>query len=304
MPSIRISDVLATGTPTCSFEFFPPKDDVGAETLWRAITELTDIAPDFVSVTYGASGSTRDRTLAVTTAIQERTPFTAMGHLTCVSQSADELAGAIDGYAKAGIVNILAVRGDPPGGPTAPWTTHPEGLANATELVRFVKRQGDFCVGVAAFPDAHPEHFDVDLDARLLLEKQDSGAEFAVTQLFFAPERYTALVDRVRAIGCTLPIIPGIMPVTNIRQIERFAGLSGADLPESVVSRLQAVADDPAAVREVGLEIATRLCLDLLDAGAPGLHFFTQNRSRATRQIVATLPADRYRASRALASVE
>jgi methylenetetrahydrofolate reductase (NADPH) len=295
MPVNRIADALNAGTPTCSFEFFPPKDDAGTETLWTSITELAPVKPDFVSVTYGASGSTRDRTLAITAAIQQLTPYTAMGHLTCVSQSADELAAAVAGYASAGIVNVLAVRGDPPGGPTAPWTTHPGGLPNATELVRFVKAQGDFCVGVAAFPDAHPEHFDVDLDARLLLAKQEAGAEFAITQLFFTPRRYVELVARVRAVGCTLPIVPGIMPVTNLSQVTRFADLSGADLPAPLVARLTAVADDPAAVREVGIEIATQLCIDLLDAGAPGLHFFTQNRSRATREIVARIPSARYR---------
>ncbi|WP_036921487.1 methylenetetrahydrofolate reductase [NAD(P)H] [Propionicicella superfundia] len=295
MPVSRIADVLRAGTPTCSFEFFPPKDDAGTETLWASITDLAAVRPDFVSVTYGASGSTRDRTLAVTTAIQAETPFTAMGHLTCVSQSRADLEAAVAGYAAAGIVNILAIRGDPPGGPTSPWTTHPDGLSNATELVSFVKEHGDFCVGVAAFPDAHPEHFDTALDARLLLAKQEAGAEFAITQLFFTPQRYVDLVARARAIGCTLPIVPGIMPVTNVRQITRFADLSGAELPVPLVDRLTAVADDPKAVREVGIEVATRLCVELLDAGAPGLHFFTQNRSRATREIVARIPSGRYR---------
>lgn len=294
MPT-RIADVLRAGTPTCSFEFFPPKDDTGTDVLWRSITELNEIEPDFVSVTYGASGSTRDRTLAVTRAIEARTPFTAMGHITCVSQSRAELADAVVGYAEAGITNVLAVRGDPPGGPTAPWVTHADGLANATELVSFVKEQGDFCVGVAAFPDAHPEHHDPDLDARLLLDKQAAGAEFAITQLFFSVQKYAELVERTRALGCTLPIIPGIMPVTNVKQITRFADLSGADLPVDLVARLTAVADDPDAVRAVGIEVATTLCTDLLAVGAPGLHFFTQNRSRATREIVATIPSDRYR---------
>lgn len=295
MPSTRITDILLRGTPTCSFEFFPPKDDRGTETLWKAITELTAVQPDFVSVTYGASGSNRDRTLAVTSAIQTRTQFTAMGHLTCVSQSRDDIAAAVADYGAANITNILAVRGDPAGGPTAPWVTHPGGLSSATELVSFVKEQGDFCVGVAAFPDAHPEHHDFDLDARILRDKQDAGAEFAITQLFFDPSRYEKLLTRTRAIGCTLPIIPGIMPVTNVKQIQRFAELSGADLPADLVSQLVAVADDPQAVREVGIAVAVKLCQDLLDAGAPGLHFFTQNRSLATREIVAKIPADQYR---------
>lgn len=294
MPT-RIADALHAGTPTCSFEFFPPKDDAGIRTLWTSIHELTSIRPDFVSVTYGASGSTRDTTVAVTRSIQADTQFTAMGHLTCVSQSRADLAGALDGYAQAGVSNILAVRGDPQGGPTARWVAHPDGLADATELVRFVKDQGDFCVGVAAFPDAHPEHHDFDLDARIMAAKQEAGAEFAITQLFFSAQRYIDLVDRVRAVGCTLPIVPGIMPVTNVNQIQRFADLSGADLPADLVARLTAVADDPAAVREIGIQVATQLSIDLLAAGAPGLHFYTQNRSRATREIVARIPCDQYR---------
>lgn len=287
-----ISSLLATGRPLCSFEFFPPRDDAGQQTLWTAISELTEIEPDFVSVTYGASGSTRDRTIGLTASIRESTPFLAMGHLTCVSQSRTELQATIESYSAAGVRNILAVRGDPPGGPTAPWQSHPEGLDTATELVRLVKQTGDFCVGVAAFPDAHPEHFDFELDVRILCAKQEAGAEFAITQLFFSAEAYFALVERAERAGCTLPILPGIMPVTSVTQIKRFAELSGAALPEPLVARLLAVADDAEAVREVGTEVATQLSRDLLDAGAPGLHFFTQNRSRATREIVSRLGPD------------
>ncbi len=293
--SATIASLLASGRPLCSFEFFPPKDDSGHQTLWAAISELTDIAPDFVSVTYGASGSTRDRTVSLTAAIRSSTPFLAMGHLTCVSQSRTDLVATIEAYAAAGVQNILAVRGDPPGGPTAAWASHPEGLDTATELVALVKQTGDFCVGVAAFPDAHPEHFDFDLDVRILCDKQEAGAEFAITQLFFSAEAYFALVERAEKAGCTLPILPGIMPVTSLTQIKRFADLSGAALPSALVDRLTAVSADPAAVREVGIELATQLSLDLLDAGAPGLHFFTQNRSRATQEIVARIPAHRYR---------
>ena len=176
-----------------------------------------------------------------------------------------------------------------PGGPTVPWVRHPEGLANATELVRLVKSRGDFCVGVAAFPDVHPERRDADLDARILVDKAEAGAEFAITQLFFGADSYFALVERVRALGCDIPIIPGIMPVTNLAQIERFSQLSGADLPVAVVERLRSVGDDPAAVRRVGATIASELAVDLLRGGAPGLHFFTQNRSTATREIMSLL---------------
>ena len=272
-----------------SFEFFPPKDDAGIAQLVEAITALRPLRPDFVSVTYGATGSSRERTIDATKLIAARTDALTMGHLTCVSQSTTELRGAVQAYAEAGVRHILAVRGDPPGGPTAPWQRHPEGLDNATELVRLVKESGDFCVGVGAFPDGHPEHHDFDLDARILAEKQQAGAEFAITQLFFDAEAYFRLVERVRAIGCTLPIIAGIMPVTTISQIERFAGFSGAPLPDAVVSRLHAVADDPAAVRAVGVDIAVELCDTVLAGGAPGLQFFTQNRSRATAQILSAL---------------
>jgi methylenetetrahydrofolate reductase (NADPH) len=180
-----------------------------------------------------------------------------------------------------------------PGGPTETWVRHPQGLANATELVRLVRTTGDFCVGVAAFPDPHPQAGDADLDARLLVEKAEAGAEFAITQLFFRPESYIALVDRVRALGCDIPIVPGIMPITQIGQVTRFAEFSGAELPRDVVTRLEAVADDPKAVRTVGVELATELSLAVLDSGAPGLHFFTQNRSLATRSILQRVRAAR-----------
>lgn len=269
-----------------SFEFFPPKDDAGAAALLAAIDALEPLAPDFVSVTYGATGSSRERTIEATRLIQPRTSAITVGHLTCVSQSVADLTAAIDAYAEAGVRHILAVRGDPPGGPTAPWQRHPDGLDNATELVELVKSRGDFCVGVGAFPDAHPDRKDFELDARILADKQAAGAEFAITQLFFDADAYFRLVERAARRGATLPIIAGIMPVTNIGQIERFAGFSGADLPTAVTDRLYAVADDPSAVREVGLEIAVELCDRLLAHGAPGLQFFTQNRSRATAEIL------------------
>ncbi len=272
-----------------SFEFFPPKDDAGQAQLLDAIAGLDPLRPDFVSITYGATGSTRSRTIDATRLIQQRTNAITMGHLTCVSQSVAELHGAIAAYADAGVGHILAIRGDPPGGPTAPWERHPDGLDNATELVRLVRASGDFCVGVAAFPDGHPEHFDFDLDARILAEKEQAGAAFAITQLFFDADAYFRLVERVRRLGCELPIVAGIMPVTNVNQIERFATLSGAALPPALVARLHEVAADPAAVRAVGLEVATELSDRLLAGGAPGLHFYTQNRSRATAEILARL---------------
>jgi methylenetetrahydrofolate reductase (NADPH) len=289
-PGRTIADLIASRDhATMSFEFFPPKDDAGQAQLLDAIGGLDSLHPDFVSVTYGATGSTRARTVDATRLIQARTSAITMGHLTCVSQSVAELRGAIDAYAEAGVQHILAVRGDPPGGPSAPWERHPEGLDHATDLVKLVKSSGDFCVGVGAFPDGHPEHFDVDLDARVLAEKEQAGAEFAITQLFFDADAYFRLVERIGRLGSQLPVVAGIMPVTNVNQIERFASLSGADLPVPVVARLRAVAEDPASVRSVGLDIATELCDRLLAGGAPGLHFFTQNRSKATVEILASL---------------
>lgn len=285
-----IAGLLADGDhPTMSFEFFPPKDDQGQQQLLEAVGALEPLRPDFVSVTYGATGSSRERTIDATALIQGRTSALTMGHLTCVGQTVAELDGAIAAYAGAGVGHILAVRGDPPGGPTATWQRHRDGLDNATELVRLVKGHGDFCVGVGAFPDAHPEHHDLDRDARVLAAKQQAGAEFAITQLFFDADAYLRLVERLEPLGCTLPIIAGIMPVTTVSQIERFAALSGADLPAPVVSRLRAVSDDPAAVRAVGVDLAIQLCERLLAEGAPGLHFFTQNRSHATAEILAGL---------------
>ncbi|MDR2974260.1 MAG: methylenetetrahydrofolate reductase [Propionibacteriaceae bacterium] len=283
---MTIADLLARhGRPLCSFEFFPPKDDSGQEQLWHTVEALREVRPDFVSVTYGANGSQRERTVAATELLRQRTDFTVMGHLTCADQSRSQLVEVIDRYAAIGLNHILAIRGDMPGGPTVPWRAHPEGLRDATQLVELVLDQGDFCVGVAAFPDPHPSHHDPALDARILRDKWRAGASFAITQLFFDPESYFTLVDRVRSLDCPIPIIPGIMPITVISQVEKFAQLSGAVMPRAVIDRLDAVSGDPAAVRAVGVNIATDLSQRLLDGGAPGLHFFTQNRSRATRAI-------------------
>jgi methylenetetrahydrofolate reductase (NADPH) len=275
--------------PLWSFEFMPPKSEDEMDRLFAAIDKLAPLGPDFVSVTYGANGSTRDRTLRATREIVSRTGLTTMGHLTCVAQSTAEIQATLAAYADTGVNHILAIRGDMPGGPTVPWQAHPEGLANATELVRLIKASGDFCVGVAAFPEPHAERRDAALDARILVDKAEAGAEFAITQLFFEPDPYFDLVERVRALGCHIPIIPGIMPVTNVKQVRTFAELSGNQLPTQMVERLDKVADDPAAVRVVGSRIATELAVTLLRGGAPGLHFFTQNRSLATREIFARL---------------
>ncbi|MGI8458688.1 MAG: methylenetetrahydrofolate reductase [NAD(P)H] [Propionibacteriaceae bacterium] len=285
-----IAQLLEAGErPLVSFELFPAKDEEQHKVLWTTVRELEALRPDFVSVTYGASGSTRERTVRATQEIAEHTTLRPMAHLTCASQTRDQLRHVVGSYASAGIRHVMAIRGDMPGGPTVPWEQHDDGLANATELVSLVRGLGDFCVGVAAFPDLHPQSRDADLDARLLVAKAEAGASFAITQLFFSADRYVDLVARVRALGCDLPIIPGIMPVTRISQIERFADLSGADLPTDVCDRLHEVADDPAQVRRVGVELATALSEEVLAVGAPGLHFITMNRSLATREIYARL---------------
>lgn len=294
-PTVHASlrELLAEGGRSFSFEFFPPRDDAGEAMLWAAIRRLERLRPTFVSVTYGAGGTTRDRTVRITERIARDTTLTPVGHLTCVSASATEVRQVIGQYADAGVRNVLALRGDPPDGPGGVWTAHDDGLNHADELVELLRQLGTFCVGVAAFPDRHPESVDLDQDARVLVAKQAAGADFAVTQMFFGVEPYTCLVDKVRALGSDLPIIPGLMPITSLPQIERVAGLVGAAVPSWVVDRLHAAGDDPAAVRAAGIAIATEQARDLLDAGAPGLHFYTLNRSTATMEIYEGLGLDR-----------
>src|SRR3954447_7604666 len=285
-----VAELLATSTrPLFSFELFPPKDEAQSRQLWQTVRELESLGADFVSVTYGASGSTRERTIEATQAIALHPTLRTVAHLTCASQSREQLRRGVGSYAAAGLPHVLAIRGDMPGGPREPWVRHPEGLDNATELVALIRELGDFCVGVGAFPDPHPSSLDAQLDARILVDKARAGASYAITQLFFRPEDYFALVQRVRGLGCDLPIIPGIMPITNLRQVSRFAELSGAALPPAVVDRVEAVAGDDDAVRRVGIALGTEMSHALLDGGAPGLHFYTQNRSRATREIYANL---------------
>ena len=286
-PTIR--ELLASGDRSFSFEFFPPKTPEAEEVLWRSIREIEQLRPTFVSITYGAGGTTRDGTIRVTERVAQDTSLTPLGHLTCVSHSRDELRSVIGAYAGAGVRNMLALRGDPPGGPNQPWVAHPEGLNHAVELVELIRSLGDFSVGVAAFPDKHPEATSLEADAQVLAAKAQAGADYAITQMFFGADDYFRLVDRSAALGCDMPVLPGIMPVTNIKQIQRMAELTGMALPEAVTSRLLAVEDDPAAVREVGIEIATELCERLLAGGAPGIHFIPLNRSTATRQVFRNL---------------
>jgi methylenetetrahydrofolate reductase (NADPH) len=275
---------LRGAQPSISFEFFPPKDDASEAQLWDAIRRLERVRPAFVSVTYGAGGTTQDRTVRVTGRIADETSLTPLAHLTCVGASVRQVRQVVGQYAASGVRNILALRGDPPGDVRGVWTPHPEGLDHAEQLVALVRGLGDFTVGVAAFPDVHPDSPDLDHDVEVLVRKADAGASFAVTQMVFDAESYLRLRDRVAA-RRDLPITPGLMPVTNLRQVTRMTELMGTPLPAAVVARLEAVKDDPVAVRAVGVEIATELGRRMLDEGAPGLHFITMNRSTATLEV-------------------
>lgn len=279
-----IPGLLSSERPSVSFEFFPPKDDVSEAALWDAIRRLERVRPDFVSVTYGAGGSTQDRTVRVTERIARETTLTPLAHLTCVGASVQDIRRVVGQYAAAGVRNILALRGDPPGDPGGEWVAHPEGLDHATDLVALVRTLGDFTIGVAAFPDVHPASPDLDHDVEVMVRKADAGATFAVTQMVFDAETYLRLRDRV-AERRDLPITPGLMPVTNLKQITRMSQLMGTPLPPAVVNRLEAVAGDAEAVRAVGVEIATELAQRMLSEGAPGLHFITMNRSTATLEV-------------------
>jgi len=279
----RIADLLAESR-CFSFEFFPPKTEEAEAQLQRTLLELAPLQPSFVSITYGAGGTTRERTHDLVVDILRSTQMTPMAHLCCAGHGEDELRAILARYRDEGVENILALRGDPP----AELGLPPGDLAHAVELVHLAREIGTFSVGVAAHPEGHPASPDLESDRRHLAAKL-AAADFAITQFFFRRDDYLRLVDDLAALGVDGPVVPGIMPVTNLSQITRFAALSGAEFPADLAARLEAVAEDPAAVRRIGVEVASQLCRDLLDAGAPGLHFYTLNRSPATREIFANL---------------
>ena len=287
--SARIGELLREGGRSFSFEFFPPKDEAGEEVLWRSISELEPLRPTFVSVTYGAGGTTRDRTVAITGRIARETSMLPMAHLTCVGHTTDELARILTSLTDAGVRNVLALRGDPVAGPGTPWVSTEGGIEYASDLVAFLRSISDVSVGVAAFPEGHRDSASLDEDVEILKAKRDAGAEFAVTEMVLRASDYFGLVERAGAAGVDFPIIPGIMPILNFTSMAKMVELSGREVPDEVLARLEPLRDDPAAVRAEGIAIATELCDALLEGGAPGLHFYTLNRSKATREIYAAL---------------
>jgi methylenetetrahydrofolate reductase (NADPH) len=291
---MKIRDLYATGKPVFSFEFFPPKTDKGAQTLQRTIQELRDLAPGFVSVTYGAGGSTRDLTIDLVSRIQKQDGLTAMAHLTCVGAGRSEIAGVLDRLVTAGIENVIALRGDPPSGQTH-FETPPDGFAHASDLIGFIRREyGDrLCLAGAAYPEGHIECRDLPRDLDHLGRKVRAGLDVIITQLFFDNRCYFDFVARARAAGITVPIVPGIMPITNLASVERMTALSGAQIPPALRIELDRRRDDPAAIMQLGLAQAAAQCADLLHAGAPGIHFYTLNQSPATRMILTALKGAR-----------
>jgi methylenetetrahydrofolate reductase (NADPH) len=289
---MRIDEILEERRPVFSFEFFPPKSDEGMENLWRAASELKHDEPAFVSVTYGAGGSTRDRTITIVKRIKQELGLEAMAHFTCVDATVDDLRATLDQMRDAGIENVLALRGDPPKG-AAEWTATEGGLSYSTELIELIEAEYEFTIGAACFPEVHPAATDMDSDIGFLKKKVEAGAKFLITQLFFDNELYFDFVARARAVGIDVPIIPGVMPVTNFSQIKRFTEMCGASIPAHLECELEARQDDPDAVRDLGVAYATLQCSELLARGAPGIHFYVLNRAPVARSVLAALRAAR-----------
>ena len=291
---MRISDRLRIpqGTPCFSFEFFPPKSDAGVDALFQTLRELESLQPDYVSVTYGAGGSTRQRTLEIVSAIKKQSGIEAMAHLTCMGHSRRDLEALVDGFAKEGIENILALRGDLPREGGLPDISAADRLEHGFQLAALIRsRQPQLSVGGACYPEGHLESPDRDVDLQHMKHKVDAGCDFLITQLFFDNAFYFHFVDRARSLGISAPIVPGIMPITNFEQIERFTRLCGATIPMRLRLELERRKDDPEAILQLGVAHATLQCAELLRLGAPGIHFYTLNRSRASRMILAALKA-------------
>lgn len=288
----KISDIYRESSgkrPVFSFEFFPPKTPEGEKGLYAAIRELRELQPDFVSVTYGAGDSTQARTREWVTSIQNEHGILAMAHFTCVGASRPEILQSMRALKDAGIRNIMALRGDPPKGETA-FVPPVDGLSHASELIAFIQSSGlDLCTGGACYPEVHPQAESPEADLLHLKEKVDAGASFLVSQLFFENRVYFDFVKKCRGIGIGIPVVPGIMPITQLQQIERFTQMAGCKIPSSLVNELRAHGDDPAAIRRISIEFAVKQCRELIDAGAPGLHFYTLNQSHATMEIMRAL---------------
>ncbi len=284
-----VRDCLEADGPTYSFEFFPPKTPDEDRLLWKTIRELEPLQPSFVSVTYGAGGTTREHTIEITEQIASDTTLLPVAHLTAVGHSVAELRAIAGHLAAAGVTNVLALRGDPPGDPEGEWVAHPEGVAYASDLVELMLTHGDFSVGVAAFPNGHPRSPSLEQDTENLVGKFRAGAAYAITNMFFVADDYLRLRDRVVAAGCDAPIIAGLMPVTNIGMIRRSEQLTGAPFPAKLGARFAAVAHDAKSVRAMGIYETSKLAERLLEAGVPGVHFYTLNRSKATREVWANL---------------
>ena len=281
---MRIAELYGRAEPVVSFEFFPPKSEAGYESLFRTIAELKQLRPGFVSVTWGAGGSTRRRTADLVVQIQREIGLTAMAHMTCVGSPRQQLEETLARLAREGLANVLALRGDPPREQTG-FRATPGGFAYASELVAFIRAHFGFCIGGACYPETHPEAESPESDLAHLGRKVEAGTEFLITQLFFDPQDYFAFVARARRAGIGVPIVPGIMPVVSAQNARRMAALCGARIPAELEARLSATGEDDAATLEVGIEWATRQCRALLEGGAPGLHFYTLNRSPAARRV-------------------